>query len=71
MNAFRSFLPTTSSSSTRTDQRPASASVAMVPVAARHAYRARNFGVGYGNSSGYASHRQYVTDWAPPRFKFA
>ena len=33
--------------------------------------RERDFGVGYGNSSGYASHRRYTTEWAPPRFRFA
>lgn len=33
--------------------------------------RERDFGVGYGNSSGYASNRRYTTEWAPPRFRFA
>ena len=38
---------------------------------ARHLRRERDFGVGYGNSSGYASTRKYASNWAPPRFKFA
>ncbi|NUO75561.1 MAG: hypothetical protein HOQ32_06055 [Lysobacter sp.] len=42
------------------------------PVApARHVHRERDFGVGYGNSSGYASSRRYTNDWAQPRFRFA
>ncbi|MFD0739796.1 hypothetical protein ACFQZQ_10935 [Lysobacter koreensis] len=51
---------------------PASAQPAnVVTMPARHVHRARDFGVGYGNSSGYASDRKYVSQWAPPRFKFA
>lgn len=46
---------------------PAAASAAP----SRHPHRQRDFGVGYGNSSGYASTRQYASNWAPPRFKFA
>lgn len=38
---------------------------------ARPQPRERDFGVGYGNSSGYASNRRYTTEWAPPRFRFA
>jgi hypothetical protein len=34
------------------------------------ARRERDFGVGYGRSSGYASPRRYATQWAPPRFRF-
>ena len=29
----------------------------------RREYRERDFGVGYGRSSGYASTRQYATGW--------
>jgi hypothetical protein len=29
----------------------------------RRAYRERDFGVGYGRSSGYASQRQYANGW--------
>jgi hypothetical protein len=31
----------------------------------------REFGVGYGNSSGYASGKRYVRDWGNARFRFA
>ena len=34
-------------------------------------HRERDFGVGYGNSSGYASARRYTQDWATPRFRCA
>jgi len=40
-------------------------------AAARHIHRERDFGVGYGNSSGYATTRRYASNWAPPRFRFA
>ena len=30
---------------------------------ARREYRERDFGIGYGRSSGYASTRQYATCW--------
>ena len=34
-------------------------------------YPERDFGVGYGRSSGYASQRQYVKGWnGQPRFRF-
>lgn len=32
---------------------------------------AREFGTGYGNSSGYASPRRYVRDTGTARFRFA
>lgn len=38
---------------------------------ARHLHRQRDFGVGYGNSSGYASNRSYASNWVQPRFRFA
>jgi hypothetical protein len=41
------------------------------PGAPRRDYRERDFGVGYGRSSGYASQRQYVKGWnGQPRFRF-
>jgi len=64
MNAFRSSPPTTPS--------PVQARrsvVVTLPV--RHVHRERDFGIGYGNSSGYASERRYASNWAPPRFRFA
>jgi hypothetical protein len=33
--------------------------------------RERDFGIGYGNSSGYASHRRYASHWGAPRFRCA
>ena len=45
---------------------------AALPTAAsraRHTHRDRDFGVGYGNSSGYASARRYVDTRAQPRFR--
>lgn len=47
------------------------ASAVVIPMPTRHVHRERDFGVGYGNSSGYASDRKYVSQWAPSRFKFA
>jgi hypothetical protein len=38
---------------------------------ARRNHRERDFGVGYGNSSGYASGKRYTNDWAQPRFRCA
>ena len=36
----------------------------------RAVYRERDIGVGYGNSSGYASDRRYARDWSgQPRFR--
>ena len=34
-------------------------------------HRERDFGVGYGNSSGYASARRYTRDWGNARFRVA
>ena len=33
--------------------------------------RERDFGIGYGNSSGYASARRYTRDWGNARFRVA
>ena len=33
--------------------------------------RVRDFGVGYGNSSGYATARRYASNWGQPRFRCA
>lgn len=35
----------------------------------RPAHRTRDFGVGYGSSSGYASERRYTSDWSQIRFR--
>lgn len=34
----------------------------------RHVHEERDFGIGYGNSSGYGTTRHYVTDWSPRLF---
>lgn len=66
MNAYRT-QPT--SPSPRTNA--ASSGAVVIPMPTRHTHRERDFGVGYGNSSGYAAARQYASNWAPPRFKCA
>lgn len=35
----------------------------------RQPHRARDFGVGYGSSSGYATERRYTSDWSQIRFR--
>jgi hypothetical protein len=62
MNASRNLQTTTQNPS-----RTVTAAVASSPV--RHIHRERDFGVGYGNSSGYASNRSYIDQWAPSRFR--
>jgi hypothetical protein len=37
----------------------------------RHLHRDRDYGVGYGNSSGYASHGRYAPAWNQPHFRVA
>lgn len=37
------------------------------PSSAR--YRERDFGIGYGASSGYAQDRRYTSDWGQARFR--
>jgi hypothetical protein len=48
-----------------------SASVTVAPLLVRNIRRERDFGVGYGRSSGYASNRHYAKDWMQPRFRCA
>ncbi len=67
MNAIRN-VPSAAPQSSPNAQ-PAGANVIAMPI--RHTHRVRDFGVGYGNSSGYASSRQYASQWATPRFKCA
>jgi hypothetical protein len=33
-------------------------------------YRNRDFGTGYGHSSGYGLERRYTSDWGQLRFRF-
>lgn len=37
----------------------------------RREHRARDFGIGYGSSSGYAADRHYVGNHLAPRFRCA
>ena len=40
-------------------------------VVALQPRRERDFGVGYGRSSGYASDKRYTNDWGLTRFRCA
>ena len=55
----------------RTADRTATPRPATVPAPRIDRVRARDFGVGYGNSSGYATARRYTTNWGQPRFRCA
>jgi len=69
MNAKTTLQPTTRNTNDLRSVLPASAVVIPMPI--RHIHRERDFGVGYGNSSGYATQRRYSSEWAAPRFRFA
>jgi hypothetical protein len=43
----------------------------VVAIASRRSYRARDMGVGYGRSSGYALDKRYTSDWGALRFRCA
>lgn len=44
--------------------------VQSIPTAPRREYRERDFGVGYGRSSGYAAERRYAAPWnGQPHFR--
>jgi hypothetical protein len=50
---------------------PARGDLAPKPQAGpRHRHRERDFGVGYGNSSGYASARRFTDGHVDPMFQF-
>ena len=67
------------SASFRPDHQPPVAAVITAPTGAianvqapiRHVHRQRDFGIGYGNSSGYASSKRYTNDWGLTRFRCA
>ena len=40
------------------------------PAGNRHLHRERDFGVGYGNSSGYAAARRFTDGHVDPLFRF-
>jgi len=51
-------------------RRPPSVPAQPAPAEPRREYRERDFGVGYGRSSGYASERRYANAWnGEPRFR--
>lgn len=72
MNARHPFPEQPSSAVGVGTPEPALASPA-VPVpgmaALRHVHRPRDFGVGYGNSSGYGSDRHYIDGHVDPIFR--
>jgi hypothetical protein len=47
----------------------ANANTAQAP--ARHVHRPRDFGIGYGNSSGYGRDRRYTSNGFAPLFRCA
>jgi hypothetical protein len=57
---------------TRTDNtktlKPMSQALVDAVSRARLARPERNFGIGYGRSSGYGLDRRYTSDWGAPRF---
>ena len=60
---------------TRHSDAPASVALAAsraAPVASlRHVHRDRDFGIGYGNSSGYGREHHYTRDGFAPLFRCA
>lgn len=60
-------------STDRREAAPAASSIQTVQSInpPRRTHRERDFGVGYGNSSGYASGKRYTSDWAQPYFRCA
>jgi hypothetical protein len=55
---------------TLAEHRPAPAApVAPAAIPDRHHHRERDFGIGYGNSSGYASARRYTDGHVDPLFR--
>ena len=48
------------------ERRAAPRPTTAVASPARREYRERDFGVGYGRSSGYASDKRYASSWSGP-----
>lgn len=67
MNAIHFLQPTPATARPTTQRVDALLLQATMPT--RHVHRERAFGVGYGNSSGYASARRYAEQREPPRFR--
>lgn len=62
-------MTTTSPSTTKTTTQRHTVLVAQtVARPSRREYRARDFGIGYGSSSGYASSKRYADNWGNARF---
>lgn len=61
----------TKTTQNRTAPTTPTAQVIAFATPTRHQHRERDFGVGYGNSSGYASARRYTAEWTQPRFRVA
>lgn len=61
-------MTTTSPSTTKTTTQRHTVLVAQAAARPRREYRARDFGIGYGNSSGYASGKRYTDNWGNARF---
>ena len=71
-NAERRLVERRMSADRRTADRCDAAPAALATVTPiRHLHRDRDFGVGYGNSSGYASHARYTSAWSQPHFRVA
>jgi hypothetical protein len=64
VRTFQARTPSSPSAQTK-------AAPAVQTAQVRHIHRDRDFGVGYGNSSGYASNRRYTSEWAQPLFRCA
>ncbi|HRN60865.1 MAG TPA: hypothetical protein PK743_03030 [Luteimonas sp.] len=61
-------IPQTFSPQASFHPNPSSCAPRPLPVSER---RERDFGIGYGNSSGYASDRRYAPATSAARFRFA
>ena len=58
----RPALPLAADAKKRVPSRP-------MPQVVRHQHRERDFGIGYGASSGYAQDKRYTSDWGQARFR--
>jgi len=71
MKAIHFVHPTAANARKAAEPTDADRAQVAVATATRPAHRERDFGVGYGTSSGYASQRRYSRNWAQTRFTFA